>query len=184
MSPRSSVQTQRPCMPVRLSEKPIACAMNPTAGRCTPVSSTDPVRSKIAARSFGPKRSVRRVPAAVHVPSNVSHSPVGRVCGGRPLGSPHAAARRKAAHISHRHPGNRNGCCWEITFLCPQIRTTMLLLIFIAWLSGRLNRRRKIVFIGPPPVAIIDQLFERLGDGEHLIGTHARAGERRHATDG
>ena len=33
-----------------LSENPIARAWNPTAGRCAPVSSTDPVRSKIAAR--------------------------------------------------------------------------------------------------------------------------------------
>src|SRR5215831_17810900 len=47
-------------------------------------------------------------------------------------------------------------------------RTTILLLILITWLSGRLNRRRKIVLIDPPAVAIIDQLFERLCDGEHL----------------
>ena len=104
MSPRSSVQTQRPCMPVRLSEKPIACAMNPTAGRCAPVSSTDPVRSKMAARSSGPRWSVRRVPAAVHVPSNASHSPAGRVSEAGSPDRPHAAVRRKAANISHRHP--------------------------------------------------------------------------------
>ena len=33
-----------------MSEKPIACALNPTAGRCAPVSSIDPVSSKMAAR--------------------------------------------------------------------------------------------------------------------------------------
>src|SRR5262245_51161190 len=29
----------------------------------------------------------------------------------------------------------------------------------------------------------LDQLFERLGNGEHLVLPHARAGERHHPTD-
>ena len=105
-----------------------------------PVSSIDPVSSKMAARSSGPRRSVRRVPAAVHVPSNACHSPARSVCGTGPPGWPHAAASRKAA-------SNSNGY-------------------------------REIISLP------IDQLLERLRDGEHLIRPHARAGERGHATDG
>src|SRR5262245_8834294 len=184
MSPRSSVQTERPCMPARLSEKPIACALNPTAGRCDPVSSTDPVSSKMAARSLGPRRSVRRVPAAVHVPSNACHPPAGGLCGAVPPDWPHAAVSSTATSSGQRHPWKHNACGREIIFLSPRKASRISIRTLVPWsLSWRLNRRRITVLIRPAAVALLDQLVERLSDGEHLILAHARAWERRHATD-
>ena len=117
MSPRSSVQMQRPCMPARLSEKPIACALKPTAGRCAPVSNSDPVSSKTAARCAAPRCSVRRVPAAVQVPSNACHASRGGVCVAGSPDWPHAAVARRAASTSNRRLRSNNAFCREITSL-------------------------------------------------------------------
>src|SRR5207247_5425064 len=190
MSPRSSVQTQRPCMPARLSEKPIACALNPTAGRCGPVSRTVPVSSKIAARSSGPRRSVRRVPAAVHAPSNSCHPPAGGVCGVPPDWL-HAAVSSRAMIIGHRRRGVSKCCDREIIFFFLRIglRITIVLLLLCKLpscdplstrrLPGRLSRRQIVVLTR----SLLDQLLDRLGDGEHLILPHARCAASRPATN-
>src|SRR5438046_3286777 len=190
MSPRSSVQTQRPCMPARLSEKPIACALNPTAGRCGPVSRTVPVSSKIAARSSGPRRSVRRGPAAVHAPSNSCHPPAGGVCGVPPDWL-HAAVSSRAMIIGHRRRGVSKCCDREIIFfflrIGLRIPVGMLLLcklpscdpLSTRRLLGRLSRRHIVVLTR----SLLAQLLERLGDGEPLILPPARPGKRRHATN-
>jgi hypothetical protein len=71
----------------------------------------------MAARCSGPRCSVRRVPVAVHVPSNACHAPARGVDVAGPPDWPHAAMSRRAASTSPRRPGNRNGRGRAITSL-------------------------------------------------------------------
>lgn len=73
-SPRSSVHTARPTKPVRLSLSTIASARNPTAGRDGPESTSDPLKSAMAACRSLPRGMTWRLPTAVHVPWNSRHS--------------------------------------------------------------------------------------------------------------
>src|SRR5215831_6880837 len=156
MSPRSSVQTQRPCMPVRLSEKPIAAPRIRSRPLC-PGEQHRPCQVEDGRAII--RTQAQRSARACCSPRALEREPF---AGGKSLRGATAwlAARDREKKGGGHQPSPRGQRVLLGNHFPPlSNRTTMLLLILSAWLSGRLIRRRKIILICPPTVAIIDQLL-------------------------